>query len=62
MLAGPDGPQAARAEGYLQALAERGLKADIVNGAEFNEVGGRMRPRACSPGEIGRAAFSPPTI
>ena len=42
MLAGPDGPQAARAEGYLQALAERGLKADIVTGAEFNEVGGRM--------------------
>jgi LacI family transcriptional regulator len=42
MLAGPDGPQAARAEGYLQALAERGLKADIVTGSEFNEVGGRM--------------------
>ena len=41
MLAGPGGPQAARAEGYLQALSERGLDTDIVYGAEFNEVGGR---------------------
>jgi LacI family transcriptional regulator len=41
MLAGPDGPQAARAEGYRLALAERRLDADIVRGAEFNEAGGR---------------------
>jgi LacI family transcriptional regulator len=42
MLAGPDGPQAARAEGYLLALSEFGLEPDIVHGAEFNEAGGQM--------------------
>ena len=41
MVAGPAGPQAERAAGYRMALAERGLRADIVDGAEFNEVGGR---------------------
>ena len=41
MIAGPGGPQAERAAGYRMALTERGLKADIVDGAEFNEVGGR---------------------
>ena len=40
MIAGPGGPQAERAAGYRMALAERGLKADIVDGSEFNEVGG----------------------
>ena len=41
MVAGPGGPQAERAAGYRMALAERGLRADVVDGAEFNEVGGR---------------------
>ena len=41
MIAGPAGPQAERAAGYRMALAERGLKPDIVEGAEFNEVAGR---------------------
>ena len=41
MIAGPGGPQGERAAGYQLALAERGLAPDIVNGAEFNEQGGR---------------------
>jgi hypothetical protein len=41
MIAGPGGPQAERAAGSLMGLTERGLKPDIVDGAEFNEVAGR---------------------
>jgi LacI family transcriptional regulator len=41
MIAGPGGPQAERAAGYRIALAERGLDPDIVDGDEFNEIGGR---------------------
>jgi LacI family transcriptional regulator len=41
MIAGPGGPQGERAAGYQLALAERGLAPDVVDGAEFNEHGGR---------------------
>jgi LacI family transcriptional regulator len=57
MLAGPDGPQAARAEGYLQALAERGFEADIVTGAEFTEVGGRTAAASVLAGRNRPSAF-----
>jgi LacI family transcriptional regulator len=46
MIAGPTGPQAERAAGYVMALAERGLESDIADGAEFSEEEGRRAAAA----------------